>query len=305
MPADPRAVVRATLPDDPDVTVAQVALGLTLYLDEPLTWARGGAAAALGQLLGVLPPPAPRWYKTSLVPEWHRAEEHELPALLEGLTLGWTQTRVRPGFRFALGDDPGAPAAGLAYHEVDDVVAGRTGVLQLVLPLTAGPGALLELAQLLGDGTPYWSGTGGYVATWNDRAKEAAFRAVYAWCKRCLGLDVQVPDEMAVQARRVLPGVNWITLIGTPLRDARDLRLAPFDDESVMVAPLGRGTLVLAGPAPTLGDLNQLEYPAPYAAVARALAPYLVEELLLYGPFSHEDRGRTWLRRFVEPEAWA
>jgi len=307
---DEKPFLRYALPERPEVAVAQITYGLTLYLDEGLTWAKGAAAEALSLFLDVAPRASLRWLKTSVLPEWQRINERDLLSLGAGLTVGWTETRVRHRFRMQLADDQGAPAAGVDYQELDEHCDGRTSVLQLALPPALGHAALLHLATELGSRFPYWSGIGGWVATWDDGDKATAFRCLLGWCKRSLGLDVQVPDEMARYARAALPGTGWLTLVGSPLAQARAIDLAGLAAQKwetpATVKTLPRGLLIRAGEVPTLGDLNQLQYPEVYADVAARLAEYLPDgPLLFWGPFSYEDVAVKWLHRLVTPDGWA
>jgi len=307
--------VRTRLPVPPivlrdarDVRVARVALGLTLYLDDALPWARGGAAAALRAFVAAAPSGRLRWYTTSAMDTWDRCGSDTLARLADSLTLPWGSVAPRHCFELRVADDTDAPALGFSYREVDAARRGGAGWLQIVLPDDHDPSDLLHLALELGHAHPFLGGVGGYVAAWNRDQRAAAFRAMRAWCKRYVGMDVQDPDAMSWRARAALPGIGWLTLLGPgllrALPGACDLA-APWH-EPVAVMPLSHGTLVRAGERPTLGDLNALVYPAAYAEVAHRLAPLLPADPRPF-PQWGDDAMETaaWVRRFVAPEGWS
>ncbi|WP_224363119.1 type VI immunity family protein [Hyalangium versicolor] len=293
--------------ESPDVTLARWSLGLTLYLDEPFVWASEGAAALLARYLEVAPVDRLAWYTTSMLPDWHRFTPRTTEGLLRSLSVPWSEVRVRHLFTFRLVDDLGAPEVGFFYKEIDEA-RGRRGFLQLLLPPSHDPGDLLQLAQEISERWPVLSGVGGYMATWNEWLKSTAFWSLFRWSKRFLGLDIQDPDPMSWHVAEGLPGSNWLTLVGDKLAQKLELDVPALRQRTwtqpIRVHALRRATLVQAGSAPTLGDLNALRYPAAYAEAARALEPCFVKEPPEYwGGFFEEKRTRLWLRRLVDPEA--
>ncbi|HEX8699674.1 MAG TPA: type VI immunity family protein [Myxococcaceae bacterium] len=295
------------LADNPDVSLSRCALGLTLYLDEPFVWASEAAAAVLERYLQVAPVERLSWYTTSMLPEWHRFTPKVAENVLRSLPVPWAEVRVRHLFTFRLVDDLGAPGLGLIYRELDEA-RGRRGFLQLLLPEQHDPADLLRLALEIGEKWPVLSGVGGYVGTWNEWAKSSAFWCLYRWSKRFLGLDIQDPDALSWYAAQGLPGSNWLTLVGAGLAKQLELELPALQarqwKQGVRVHALRNATVLQAGAAPTLGDLNALGYPAAYAEVARELEPHFVKEPTEYwGGFQAEQKTRQWMRRLVHPEA--
>ncbi len=293
----------------PDVSVAEVALGLTLYLDEPERWAHEGAAAMLAAFLEVAPRDRLVWYTTSMIPDWHRVGRDEFPGLVEVLSSPWTQRRVRHHFSFRLVDNVGAQNVGFTYHEVDSSRDGRAGFLQLLLPQEHDPNDLLQLALQVGHHWPIWSGIGGYLATWHAHMKAEGWDLLYGWARRYLGLDLQDPEAGSWQAPHGLLGTNWLTLIGNRLAESREIDLAGLRAHAfandVAVVPVQGGVVVRAGAAPTLGDLNQLVYPSAYAEVARQLQMHFVKgPPAFWGGFHQHGNSAQWFRRLLEPEDW-
>lgn len=292
----------------PHVTVARVALGLTLYLDEPMTWSQQGAAEVLSALIELLPPERLAWCTTSMIPDWHRVGPHTIEALLPQLSSMWFQ-QVRHLLWFRLVDDVHAPAASFSYREVDNARGGRSSWLQLFLPVEQGADDLMQLALRVGHEWPVLHGVAGYAASWNPHEKGTAFSAMRPWAKRWWGLDLQDPEGSSWHAERSLSGTGWLTLLGR-----RFLRLRGVDPESLaqrawphqVSAMRVRGGLILkAGPRPTLGDMNRLAFPHAYAAVGRALADLLPEAPPdFWGTWHTEKDALAWARRLVDPEGW-
>lgn len=298
------------LRDDPDVALAQVALGLTVYIADPVLWAQEGAAAMLRAFLALAPRERLSWWTTSMIPDWHPVTPDGHDKLVEVLPTPFLEgRRVRHHFSFQLTDNIGAPGTGFWYHEVDSSRDGRAGFLQLLLPQSQDPGDLLQLALEVGHHWPFWCGVGGHVATYWQAEKSSAFFRIHDWCRRYLGLDVQDPEAMGWAAPGGLAGTSWLTLIGAPLAEARELDLGqlaepPFENP-VSVLPVRGGAIVRAGDRPTNGDTNSLVYPSAYAEVARRLADHLIEEVPeLWGRFWRNQDTTQWFQRLIAPAEW-
>src|SRR5690606_345447 len=125
-----------------------------------------------------------------------------------------------------------------------------------------------------------------------------------------LGMDLQHPERFARLARAGLPSVNWITMLGAPLaqssRPERSLAALRRTDVDVYLGANGT-VAVRAGTEPSLGDVNQMEYPDTMAAVTHALQAQLAADAPPFpGRFVDEDRDLTgqWVRRLLGTE-WA
>jgi Protein of unknown function (DUF3396) len=299
----------SVLTRQPEIAVSRVSLGLTLYIDGGLAWAQKHAVEALDLFLRLASGRETWWFTTSMVSDWRRVSDRSLPEVRHALKIAWNEATPRHLFWFRLVDDIHAPGVGFSYREIDDHRTERTGFLQIFLPQQQAPKDLLELVTALGAAVPFWSGVAGYVATWNAWTKPVSFWSIFKWCRRFVGLDVQVPDEMSWSARAGLPGTGWLTLLGAPLVDRLEIDLTALQaapaPHGTTVQELARGALVRAGQAPTLGDVNGLQYPAVYAEAARLLAPYLIDPPpRLWGGFYDDDLSVKWFRRLLDPEGW-
>lgn len=291
----------------PHVSVARPALGLTLYLADPVAWAREGAAAMFQAYRARAPAGSLRWYTTSQLGDWFRVGGQRLDEIAEALAR-WIG-HPRGLLQLRLVDDTGAPSTAFVYREIDPRLCPRAATLELFLPAGSSPTALVELAAEAASRGAILSGVGGYAAAWNPHQKPTAFWEIHAWCKRYVGLDVQDADAMAWRAHEGLPGTNWITLVGDAAADR--LRIDPAAlasgpwQHGVAARRLPHALLLQAGPEPVLGDVNRGEFPWAYAEVARRLAPAFVKEPTPYwGGFTENGDTLAWLRRLVEPEGW-
>jgi hypothetical protein len=306
----PAFPARTYLRFEPRTTLLRPALGLTVYLAESELWAREGASALLRAFLDLSPASALRYFTTSMVMEWRPVGNEGPRAVLDALAVGvMEKKRVRHLFEVRLCDDPDAPTVGFRYREIDPARQGRTGYLDITLPVDHDPNDLLQLALEIGQRWPFVSGVGGYVVSWNELEQPTAFAMMLPWCCRYLGLDVQRPEVMAWHAMRGLPGTSWLNMIGAPLAAARADDAAALAGRrfthDVAVMTLGRGTLVRAGAAPQLGDMNGLVYPHVYGEAARACRPFLLDKPPPFPPpFTKDEATERWYRRLVQPEAW-
>jgi hypothetical protein len=297
------------LSDEPYTALTQVALGLTLYLDEPLFWAQHGARRALEAFLARAPSSRVEWYTTSSLTTWQRASQESAALLAEHLSNPMLP-RVRHLFAFELVDDTDVPTTSFVYREYDSARGGaRASTLEVLLPQETDPRILLELAAAIGQIGPWWSGTGGYLVSWNRWERNGGLTMAHGLAQRYLGLDVQHAEVTSWVAVEGLPSTSWLTMIGKSLAGVRAIDLAalaahPWVND-VTVRPVGNGALIRAGGEPTDGDRNRLEYPYAYAEVARALAGHFVDEPPeLGGLFYRLQDTRAWQRRFLEPEGW-
>jgi hypothetical protein len=302
-PLPPARVLAAA----PAVSVARPALGLALYLAEPVAWTRENAAAMFEAFWARVPEGRLRWYTTSELTDWFRVGQNGRDGIVRALSRWIGQPRQLLQLRVV--DDAGAPSAAFVYREIDPRRCSRSATLELVLPPETDPEELVALAAEAARLGPLLSGVGGFTATWNPHEKPTAFWDIHDWCKRFVGLDVQDAEAMAWHAFDGLPGSNWLTLVGNVAADRVRLDLAALAagpwKHGVKATPLAHGLLLQAGPAPVLGDLNRGEFPWAYAEVARRLAPAFVKEPTpFWGGFHEHGDTVAWLRRLVEPEGW-
>lgn len=297
------------LTDDPEVMVARVALGLTVYLDDAPHWAETGVPAMVSALLRMVPGASLEWLTTSTRNDWVRLTGAERDGLPETLANAWHAKGPRHLLQVRLSDDTQCMGAGFSYRELDPARGGRHGWLQLVLPYDQSPDDLLALAVELAQEHPFRCAVGGYLTTFNEWEKPAAFWCIRRWALQHLGLDVQDPDMAAWFVDQQLPSTNWLTLLGAPLLEARGLSARALQahpwERPITVLPLDRGVIVRAGDRPVTGDVNDLVYPETYAEVSYALEALLPRRFArYYGGFHDGDQTLRWVRRFVEPEAW-
>jgi len=182
----------------------------------------------------------------------------------------------------------------------------RASFIHVYCPNEADPNVLAQLALALANRVPFLSGHVGLAAVFNADLKNAAFDQVYAWAKRYPGLEV---EDLNVTVNHVLDrikGANWLTMLGAELADGFDPAHAGASLPSgIDVLAARHGVVFKAGPVPQLGDRNRGDWPAPYVAMERALAPLKTTVHGEFaGRFSEESATSAWLQRFSVTGVW-
>ena len=303
----PAGIASVVLPDYPSITVARVELGLTLYLDDAMHWARQGAERVLRSFLAIVPPDHLSWYSTSRMEGWRKLEGEAMGEVARMLSLGWSEGRPRHLFELTLTDDVEAPSCGFRYGEIDPRRADRVGVIEVTLPQECHPGYLLPIARAAVEAGPLWAGVGGYAVRLGESFRADAFDVAWAWSQRFVGLDIQDHERMAWAVREGLPGTGWLTILGSALMAAREVnpeapRAHPWTDPTITTELASGNLLIKAGEAPTLGDRNFFEDAPAYREVAHAAADlFVADPPELLGHFRDRRGTRAWFRRLLAP----
>jgi len=304
---------KPALVSDPGRTIARMGLGLTVYLDEPDGWGRGRAVAVLDRFLEIADKIGHiGWFWSSARNRWARLEQRTLNDVRNDLGGGAAiYAHPRPQLRVCLADQPGAPALAFVYNEGSSRQAHRRGYLRIMLPTNTPPDELLSFAIELAQTAPIHAGIGGYEARYDIDATDSAFKSIYGWCLRYLGLHVSNPDRVAYRLGETrLPAVGWLTVVGNPLRERwladEGFDLDALDPSVIQVMSLSRATILKAGNRPVIGDRHLGEYPSAVHAAWQALGRFTLEEppTLPGRRFGEEPRTRDWYFRFLEPDAW-
>lgn len=182
-------------------------------------------------------------------------------------------------------------------------------VFRMALPVELGdaPDDVVSLVQDALADFPLESGHCGYSFVW-DETDISQEREVCAWAAPFLlrhpGLGNGDAFMLSNAADQGVVAVSWLTFLGPRItadlggQDALQGRCPP----DVSVLPLGKGgTLLRAGFAPQLGDVNRQDLLPAYRAVGQLVAPRRTtdeafEDVLIYG-MADED-AHDWLRRF-------
>jgi hypothetical protein len=296
--------------DDPSLTVARVVLGVTLRLDAPLAWAQGLAAQVFREFAARAPAGSLRCFASSARDGWQSINDHDLDRIASELDLPWHLARLRHPVRIRVADAPGAGERLFHYCELDPARGGGSGYLQLFAPADDPPDDLLALCLELANAGPFTHGVAGYHASWNRRDAATSFGCLLPWCRRYAGLHVEDPDAIAPIAAQGLAAVNWVTLLGEGFVAERPELAALLADApwrgAVRTLRARHGALIVAGEAPTLGDLNTLKFPNEYAEVAATLAPWTLPSpgVQFRGWARKPDETAAWHRRLLDLDAW-
>jgi hypothetical protein len=300
--------IEYVLESDRRVHVANVELGITFYLADPVHWAQKGAADALQRFVQLAPQDFLLWYTTSLMDVYKRAYKNTLHEVIDAFSVHWLG-QLRQGFEFILADDVGSECTGFRYVEIDPKRVERTSLLELTIPAHFDPKLLLQMADMVFSLGPVYCAIGGYALRYNPAHRGTAFTVGRNWAKRYLGMDMQDRERAPWLVKDKLPGVNWLNYVGEPWLQASGLDLAALQQHAftqpISITRTPAGARILAGDLPTLADLNHFQRPQAYEELARALAAYFPPEPSpLYGDFLADKDAGAWFRRYIEPDKW-
>jgi hypothetical protein len=165
------------------------------------------------------------------------------------------------------------------------------------------PAFLRSFAQEMSREVEFLSGYGGYFLQGRPHSPEEteSFDRIFALAMRFWGCEVVDVELTAAEMRKGYKCVNWLTLIGEPLRTnfpdriAR-ARAAAYDSED------GRnGVILQASEHPLLGDRNRMAAMDGYAGIAEALLPLQIKAHAdFFGERWTEESTIAWLRRFTQ-----
>lgn len=198
------------------------------------------------------------------------------------------------------------PALNLSLWGFDDP---PRFVFRMALPVEASGAPDDEVSFVLDAlaDFPLESGHCGYSFVW-DETDISQEQDVCAWAAPLLlrhpGLGNGDAFMLSNAADQGVVAVNWLTFLGPRItadlggREALESQCSP----DVAVLPLGRGgTLLRAGFAPELGDVNRQDLLPAYRAVGQLIAPRrttdeALEDVVITG--MTEEDAHDWLRRF-------
>lgn len=216
----------------------------------------------------------------------------------------------------------GVPAAN------DDEATARASFCEVLAPASASPAAMLALVEDLARILPVRSGHVGYApyAT-GSAARDAEVREqLFTWHRRFFALNAGPIDGFLPGALSRVVTASWVTVLGPCFARALEATLADLPPtvtpRRVPVSSGGAALVLVAGTAPTLGDLAAEGYPEAIASVAAALAPVALTRVYETGtlklgarwfttqseevePFVAHSATRAFLARYLAPDAFA
>lgn len=246
-----------------------------------------------------------------------------------GITVTLATTDAAPELRFMRSIGVKDPV--LSVH-----VPGPFGTkasascVEVDLPLGTDPARVRALAHDVAAALPFHYGYASYGAFASGVPGVAK---VYAWSRRCLGIDVRDARLELGALRDAVKNAAWLTLLGRDTCAALRVRfgedILAFDRPDVTVTETAHGVVVEAG-ALALDEVRGAEasdptgapsFPVAVAEVDRRIAPLrlqsfsndelhsiggvrFVSTYTAYdGPFGDGSATRDWLERFTAPEA--
>ena len=209
------------------------------------------------------------------------------------------------------GQHPNEPSEYGFHFLADEEEETKVGIIRVVLPFAAmnegGLSLLPTLEELIGP-LEFESGHAGYSINWDSRGdweEEAAVR-MGVIAKRYPGVDLNDYNSTIIafqgSSRPSIKCVNWLTLVGSDIRDAlpRSEALGEQLGNECIVRELPQGLIFQAGERPGLGVANKPESLGPYCRVGELLADFrLLDHPQIIAPSSPgEDPTEDWLARF-------
>jgi len=135
---------------------------------------------------------------------------------------------------------------------------------------------------------------------------------LYARARRLWCVQILDPVLLRWDALNGLPGTNWVTVLSPGFTAAHGLMLDDLCAAIESLAESGvhhlrgsQGIAIAGGDCPLLGDINIGDNIGPYLSTSRVLRLLLLTGASVHaGPLHYPERWRSWLLRFVEPQAW-
>lgn len=174
-----------------------------------------------------------------------------------------------------------------------------------VLHVREQPDVFVDLVMQCSERLEPVHGYGGVtVLTSSDRGTvQRAAPRIAGFAARYPGLEVDRPMSHKRVTQSGIKGGNWITILSTPFIDRLGglPALGAALPESFVTHEYGDGVVIVAGPAPEVGDRHRnIDTPA-YRELARVLKPIrITEHPAIYpkGRFSEQEGFAEWLARF-------
>jgi len=182
---------------------------------------------------------------------------------------------------------------------------GMASVYRFEFDWQVDPSRVRSLAEHLMGEFDFLSGYGGFFLQGRPRSRYTidSSNRLFALARRYWCCEIEDIDATAEQMHKGYKCVNWLTLIGEPLRTkfaaaVAQARAAAFDHVET-----ASGVLLQLGERPILGDRNRQADLRTYTATAAALLPLQVQtHTAFWGPRWTEENTLAWLRRFTHPE---
>ena len=243
-----------------------------------------------------------------------QTEWHELPDDLNEAIALLNRADDGPGCRWLeVSVEVGRPGV---HIEVADLlpVSGRerASYIHIRYPKEVAPIEIVQFGEWAIQHLPLLWGAAGMVFVHVDGPRFTACGRIAALAKRYLGVQIQDTTTMQWDALRGMPGINWLTLVGTEFAELNSMPLPTLVADALTLVEQGvfhrqgrHGLMLAAGPRPLLGDVNMGEDLGAYAHVARLMQPALLKDPTpLGGPLQRSDVLTAWIRRFEQPTGW-
>lgn len=243
-----------------------------------------------------------RIYKTTfegpLAQDWDRAarerfERDELPVLRQ--TVDW-------GYGFS--DDKPRDSWLFMFHGFRPTeIPEKASFYRFEFDWDVDPAFLRSFARQMSHEVEFLSGYAGFFLQGRPHSEyeTESFDRIFALAMRFWGCEVVDVELTAAEMTKGYKCVNWLTLIGEPLRSKFPEQIARARDVAYGSEESRHGVLLQASERPLLGDRNRMVDMEGYAKIAEALLPLQIKDHAeFYGDLWTEQKTMAWLRRFTQ-----
>lgn len=208
------------------------------------------------------------------------------------------------------------PASGATIVQFRDLapIRGmeRLSHIRVIFGSETPVGTLTTLGEWASTHLPLWWGTAGFVFDHTQGTMFTAHKRMASLAKRHWAVSIQDFTSLQWDGLQGMPGINWLTLIGTEFAAAKEISLDDLAAGAGNPKSAGlfqrrgpRALAIAAGAKPITGDINIGEDINAYVRADQLLRPFLLREHTpLFGPFANPEVMQAWLRRFEAPREW-
>jgi Protein of unknown function (DUF3396) len=298
--------------DESGIRIVSACADVVFYFESSYDKFSAGLQYALACFLAICPAERLTWYRLYSMDEHKAVTDRTLPML-----KGWLKpdAKVRDHIGIELNDASHPEAT--PDHAFDMHVMSRgsenfddfAGYLRLTFPASFLEGDDRRFRELVADiaaGLPFVSGHAGYCLNVTDYGELESFAAALPLAMRHPGFDIATVNDTAYDLKGgFIKGVNWLTLLSSPLlKKVGGQKALGADAESagLSLSKVGAGYMLQAGQHPVTGDRNRGQDVPAYRAMMRVLQLLMADVYSCLSLPSEEapEQTQAWFRRLLD-----